>query len=79
MNDTKAEIWNRPEIQEGRNEIYPACLPRIDEEYPKSNRRLWVAGWGLIKQRVLSDVSHFCKKNPTYIFFLSISQTYSRE
>ena len=54
MDDNEADLPNRPEIQEGRKEVYPACLPRLDAEYGTSNRRLWVAGWGLVKQRTVA-------------------------
>jgi len=54
VDDNEAKTWDRPEIQEGRKEVYPACLPRLDAEYGTSNRRLWVAGWGLVKQRTVA-------------------------
>ena len=62
VNDQKANTASRPEIQEGRRQIYPACLPRVEQEYSTSNRRLWVAGWGLVKQRFFG-VSKGFKKN----------------
>ena len=55
VNDNKAGTASKPQIQQGKNQIYPACLPRVDDEY--NSGRLWVAGWGLTKQRKLKDVS----------------------
>ena len=41
----------------GNTQMYPACLPRTSEEYSTTNDKVWVAGWGLRKQRRLSDVT----------------------
>lgn len=51
VNDKSAS--NRREIREGK--IFPACLPRVDEEYGVSNPELWVAGWGLVKEKPLKN------------------------
>ena len=56
VNDAKAGTSSRPEIAQGKNQVYPACLPRVDDQY--NSARLWVAGWGLTKQRILRDVSN---------------------
>lgn len=50
VDDSRANLENRPEIHVTQRKIYPACLPRIDQEY--SNTNLRVAGWGLTQQRV---------------------------
>ena len=57
VDDEKAKPWDKPEIVQGKNQIYPACLPRVDDQY--NSARLWVAGWGLTKQKILRDVRHF--------------------
>ena len=48
VDDTKANTANRPE---NKKEVFPACLPRVDQEYNDGN--VWVAGWGLVKQKVI--------------------------
>ena len=59
VDDDKAGTPSKPQIVQGTNKIYPACLPRVDDRY--NSARLWVAGWGLTKQRILRDVNHnFC-------------------
>ena len=57
VNDQKADTVNREEIKESNRQVYPACLPKTSEEYSAQNGRIWVAGWGLTKQRTLADVS----------------------
>lgn len=58
INHEKADIIGTVNSN-GNTQMYPACLPRTSEEYSTRNDKVWVAGWGLRKQRRLSDV----KKN----------------
>ena len=48
-------IFHREEIKENKKQVYPACLPRTNDQYFGSSR-LWVAGWGLVRQRRLRNV-----------------------
>ena len=49
------DIFHREEIKENKKQVYPACLPRTNDQYFGSSR-LWVAGWGLVRQRRLRNV-----------------------
>ena len=62
INHEKADIIGTVNSN-GNTQMYPACLPRTSEEYSTRNDKVWVAGWGLRKQRRLSDVKKIIEDN----------------